>query len=50
MTRTASGNVFTAANPARGVRPGMIQNESFGTYGLGTLDPRQVELRLRIRF
>ncbi len=45
-----SGNIFTAANPARGVRPGNIQNESFGTYGLGTLDPRQVEMRLRIRF
>ena len=26
-----------------------IQNESFGIYGLGTLDPRQVELRLRFR-
>ncbi len=45
-----SGNIFTAANPARGVRPGNIQNESFGTYGLGTLDPRQVEFRLRFRF
>ncbi|MDX2178429.1 MAG: TonB-dependent receptor [Bryobacteraceae bacterium] len=45
-----SGNVFTAANPSRGVVPGMIQNESFGTYGLGTLDPRQVELRIRLRF
>ncbi len=45
-----SGNIFTAVNPARGVRPGNIQNESFGTYGLGTLDPRQVEMRLRIRF
>ena len=28
-----SGNIFTAANPARGVQPGKIQNESFGTYG-----------------
>jgi len=45
-----SGNIFIAVNPARGVRPGNIQNESFGTYGLGTLDPRQVEMRLRIRF
>jgi hypothetical protein len=45
-----TSNIFTAANPARGVQPGMIQNENFGTHGLGTLDPRQVELRLRIRF
>jgi hypothetical protein len=45
-----TSNIFTAANPARGIQPGMIQNESFGTYGLATLDPRQVELRLRIRF
>jgi len=45
-----SGNVFLAPNTARGVQPGMIQNENFGTFGLGTLDPRQVELRIRIRF
>lgn len=45
-----SGNIFTAANPQRGITPGMIQNENFGTWGLGTLDPRQVEMRLRIRF
>ncbi len=45
-----TGNIFTAANPARGIAPGMIQNESFGTWGLGTLDPRQVEMRIRIRF
>jgi trimeric autotransporter adhesin len=45
-----TGNIFTAPNAARGVTPGMIQNENFGTWGLGTLDPRQVEMRLRIRF
>jgi hypothetical protein len=45
-----TSNIFTAANPARGIQPGMIQNESFGSYGLATLDPRQIELRLRIRF
>jgi hypothetical protein len=45
-----SGNIFTAANPARGIQPGMIQNEGFGTWGLATLDPRQIELRLRLRF
>lgn len=45
-----TGNIFTTVNAARGQQPGMIQNESFGTWGLATLDPRQVELRLRIRF
>ncbi|MDX2267478.1 MAG: carboxypeptidase-like regulatory domain-containing protein [Bryobacter sp.] len=45
-----SGNVFTANNPARGQQIGMIQNENFGTWGMATFDPRQIELRLRIRF
>jgi hypothetical protein len=45
-----TGNIFTTVNAARGQQPGMIQNESFGTWGLATLDPRQFELRLRIRF
>jgi hypothetical protein len=45
-----TGNIFTNPNAARGQQVGMIQNENFGTWGLGTLDPRQIELRLRIRF
>lgn len=45
-----TGNIFTAPNAARGITPGMIQNESFGTWGLGTLDPRQIEMRIRLRF
>jgi hypothetical protein len=45
-----TGNIFTTVNSARGQQVGMIQNENFGTYGLGTLDPRQIEMRLRIRF
>lgn len=45
-----TGNIFIAPNASRGIQPGMIQNESFGTWGLATLDPRQIELRLRIRF
>jgi trimeric autotransporter adhesin len=45
-----TGNIFTTTNAARGQQPGMIQNENFGTWGLATLDPRQVEMRLRIRF
>ncbi len=45
-----TGNIFTAPNTARGQQVGQIQNENFGTYGLATLDPRQVEMRVRIRF
>ncbi|MFL6446713.1 MAG: TonB-dependent receptor domain-containing protein, partial [Bryobacteraceae bacterium] len=45
-----TNGIFIAPNAARGLQPGMIQNESFGTYGLATLDPRQIELRARIRF
>ncbi|MCS7024460.1 MAG: TonB-dependent receptor [Bryobacteraceae bacterium] len=47
------GNTFTnlsAAQIAQGLRPGMTQNDSFGTFGMSTFDPRQIELRLRIRF
>lgn len=39
-----------AAQRAQGVRPGMIQNDSFGTWAMSTFDPRQIELRLRIFF
>jgi hypothetical protein len=49
----SSGSTFTsvtAAQLAQGIRPGMVQNDSFGTYGMSTFDPRQVELRLRLRF
>jgi hypothetical protein len=35
---------------SQGVKPGMVANQNFGSNGLGTFDPRQVELRLRIRF
>ncbi len=47
------GDTFTslsAAQRAQGVRPGMIQNDSFGTWGMSTFGPRQIELRLRIFF
>ncbi len=40
----------TAAQAALGVQPGMGANQNFGSNGLGTFDPRQVEMRLRIRF
>jgi hypothetical protein len=47
------GNTFTnvtAAQRARGIQPGMVQNDNFGTYGMATFDPRQIELRLRLFF
>jgi hypothetical protein len=44
------GATFLSANPARGIQPGMVQNDNFGTYGMGTFDPRQIELRVRIFF
>jgi len=47
------GNTFTNVTPAQfnqGIRPGMVQNDSFGTWSMATFDPRQIELRLRIRF
>ncbi len=47
------GSTFTAvsaAQAAQGIKPGMIQNDNFGTWGMTTFDPRQVELRLRLRF
>jgi trimeric autotransporter adhesin len=40
----------TATQTAAGVRRGMILNDNFGTWGMSTFDPRQVELRLRLFF
>lgn len=48
-----TGATFTnvsAAQRAQGIRPGMLQNDNFGTWGMATFDPRQIELRLRILF
>jgi hypothetical protein len=47
------GNTFvnvSAAQAAAGIRPGMVQNDNFGTWGMATFDPRQVEFRLRVFF
>jgi len=49
----STGGTFTnltAAQRAQGIQPGMIQNENFGTIDMGTFDPRQIELRIRIFF
>jgi len=53
VMNTGLGGTFTnvtAAQRAQGIRPGMIQNDNFGTWGMGTFDPRQIELRLRLFF
>lgn len=39
-----------AAQNAAGIQRGMILNDSFGTWGMRTFDPRQIELRLRLFF
>ena len=47
------GATFTSVSPAQaaqGIKPGMVQNDNFGTWGMTTFDPRQIELRLRLRF
>jgi hypothetical protein len=47
---TAVFTNLSAAQTARGLKPGMIQNDNFGTYGMSTFDPRQIELRVRLFF
>jgi hypothetical protein len=44
------GSTNTVNNPSIGLLPGMSTNASFGTYGLGTRQPRQGILSLRLRF
>lgn len=39
-----------AAQRAAGIQPGMVLNDSFGTWNMATFDPRQIELRIRLRF
>ena len=41
---------LNSAQIAQGIRPGMLQNENFGTWGMSTFDPRQIEFRLRLFF
>ncbi|HMV48842.1 MAG TPA: hypothetical protein PKD31_13880 [Blastocatellia bacterium] len=43
-------NTITA-NPTQNLKIGQLQNSgSFGTYGLGTNDPRQIEMVMKLRF
>lgn len=44
------GATFLAAQPARGIQTGMVQNDNFGTWGMATFDPRQIEFRVRLMF
>ena len=46
----ASKKDVNAAQTASGIRPGMVQNDSFGSWGMSTFDPRQIELRVRLFF
>jgi hypothetical protein len=44
------GNTNLVDNPAKGLKVGMGANDAFGTIGLGTFDPRQVTMRVMLRF
>ncbi|NOT59501.1 MAG: TonB-dependent receptor [Acidobacteria bacterium] len=44
------GNIEIRNNSASGILPKYGDSSNFGTHGLGTLDPRQVELALKFRF
>ncbi len=54
---TISGNVggvstqlITDVNNKHNIAPGVATGENYGTYGLSTYDPRQVEVQLKVRF
>jgi hypothetical protein len=44
------GGTNLVDNPAKGLKVGMGSSDTFGTIGNGTYDPRQVTLRLLLRF
>src|SRR5262249_33852304 len=44
------GSTNLVDNPAKGLKVGMGSNDAFGTIGLTTFDPRQVTMRLLLRF
>lgn len=44
------GSTNLVDNPAKGLKVGMGTNDAFGTIGLATFDPRQVTMRLLLRF
>ena len=46
----ALGGTVTTANPALGLVPGMGNSNSYGTRGMATFNPRQVQVRATVRF
>ena len=44
------GGTVTTANPALGLEPGMGNANNFGTRGMNTFNPRQIQLRAALRF
>jgi hypothetical protein len=44
------GGTNLVDNKAKGLKPGMGSSDTFGTIGLGTFDPRQVTMHMRLRF
>jgi hypothetical protein len=44
------GATITTATPAQGLMPGMGNANNFGTRGMATFNPRQIQLRAAIRF
>ena len=46
----ALGGTVTTANPALGLVPGMGNSNSFGTKGMATFNPRQIQVRTSVRF
>ena len=46
----ALGATNVAANAAKGLAPGMGGSDTFGTIGTANFNPRQVMLRVVIRF
>jgi len=51
MRSVSAGSLQPTRDPSRGLEVGMGTNSNYGTIDASnTFDPRQVELRLRIRF
>jgi hypothetical protein len=46
----ALGGTITTPNPALGLVPGMGNANNFGTKGMATFNPRQIQLRAALRF
>jgi hypothetical protein len=44
------GSTNLVNNPAAGLTPGLGTSSSFGTIGVGTFDPRQITMHVRVLF